>query len=222
MITLRDIQKTFIPPAGPFTALHEVNLDIAAGSFVAIVGESGSGKSTLLNVLAGVERPTGGTIHIADVALHSLTERELTRWRGSAAGIVFQFFQLMPTLTAAENVMLAMDFVGRWAPRERRERAEGLLRRLGVVAQANKLPLTLSGGQQQRVAIARALANGPSLLLADEPTGNLDSRTSDGIFELFAALAQEGETVVMATHAAAAGKFATRTIALADGRVVLS
>ncbi|MES2523414.1 MAG: ABC transporter ATP-binding protein [Gemmatimonadota bacterium] len=222
MIILRDIQKTFVLPAGPFVALHDVNLDIAAGSFVAIVGESGSGKSTLLSILAGVERPTQGTIHIADVPLHSLPERALTQWRGKAAGIVFQFFQLMPTLTAAENVMLAMDFVGRWAPRERRDRAQALLLRLGVAAQADKLPLTLSGGQQQRVAIARALANGPALLLADEPTGNLDSRTSDGIFELFGGLAHDGETVVMATHAAAAGRFATRTVALADGRVVQS
>ncbi len=220
MITLRDIQKSYDGPAGRFTALADVNLDIDAGSFVAIVGESGSGKSTLLSLLSGVERPTGGEIHVGGVALHTMRERDLTEWRGGAVGIVFQAFQLLPTLTAAENVMLPMDFGARWPAAERADRAMALLERLGVADQSDKLPVTLSGGQQQRVAIARALANAPSVLLADEPTGNLDSRTSAAILELFAGLVADGQTVVMVTHATSAMRFASHTVQLADGRIV--
>ncbi len=156
---------------------------------------------------------------VGDTPVHALPEREITRWRGRAVGIVFQFFQLLPTLTAAENVMLPMDFCGTWAPRDRRTRALALLDRLGVVEQADKLPSTMSGGQQQRVAVARALANEPAVLLADEPTGNLDSRTSDSLLELLVTLVREGQTVVMVTHDLAARRHATRTISLVDGRV---
>lgn len=220
MITLRDIQKSYDGPAGRFTALTDVNLQIDTGSFVAIVGESGSGKSTLLSLLSGVERPSGGEIHIGGVALHAMRERDLTAWRGRAVGIVFQAFQLLPTLTAAENVMLPMDFSARWPAAERADRAMSLLERLGVADQAHKLPVTLSGGQQQRVAIARALANAPSVLLADEPTGNLDTRTSAAILELFAGLVADGQTVVMVTHATSAMRVASHTVQLTDGRIV--
>lgn len=219
MIMLRDIQKEYRTPAGRFAALSDVNLDITAGSFVAIVGESGSGKSTLLSLLSGVDRPTAGSLHMDGRALHSMSERELTAWRGRTVGIVFQSFQLLPTLTAAENVMLPMDFGSRWPAPERRDRALRLLERLGVADQGDKLPVTLSGGQQQRVAIARALANEPAVLLADEPTGNLDSRTASGILDLFAGLVSDGQTVVMVTHATSALRYASHTVQLADGRI---
>jgi putative ABC transport system ATP-binding protein len=220
LIVLRDVSKSFPSAAGPFTALADVNISIDEGEFVAVVGQSGSGKSTLLALLAGIDRPTSGEVFIGTTAVHSLTERAMSPWRGRTVGIVFQFFQLLPTLSAAENVMLPMDFCRTWPARERRDRALALLDRLGVADQANKLPSTLSGGQQQRVAVARAMANAPAVLLADEPTGNLDSRTADSMLELLAGLVRDGQTVVMVTHERSAERFATRTITLADGRVV--
>ena len=219
-IALRGVTREYATPAGPFTALADVTLSIGRGEFVAVVGESGSGKSTLLALLAGIDRPTRGEVEVAGTAVHALAERALSPWRGRAVGIVFQFFQLLPTLTAAENVMLPMDFCGTYTPRERRGRAEALLERLGVADQREKLPSTLSGGQQQRVAVARALANAPAVLLADEPTGNLDSRTSDAMLAIFAALARDGQTIVMVTHAHSAIRHASRVVTLADGRVV--
>ena len=185
-IVARNLSKTFPTPAGSFQALSDVSLAIDPGELTLIVGQSGSGKSTLLGLLAGIDRPTGGEIVVGGTAVHTLSERDLSAWRGRAVGVVFQFFQLLPTLTAVENVMLPMDFCDRWPARERRERARALLDRLGVADQADKLPAKLSGGQQQRVAVARALANAPQVLLADEPTGNLDSRTSRQLLELFA------------------------------------
>jgi len=220
LISLRNVGRTYATPAGPFAALSDVTLDIVRGEFVGVVGQSGSGKSTLLALLAGIDRPTAGTIEVGGVAVHTLGERALSAWRGRALGIVFQFFQLLPTLTACENVMLPMDFCGTWPSRERRARAMALLERLGVADQANKLPSRLSGGQQQRVAVARALANEPPLLLADEPTGNLDSRTSGALLELLGSLVGGGLTVVMVTHEQAALRHATRTLTLADGRQV--
>jgi putative ABC transport system ATP-binding protein len=222
VIILRDVSKTFPGAAGPFQALSDVSLEIERGEFAVIVGQSGSGKSTLLALLAGIDRPTTGEVIVGDTAVHTLSEREMSAWRGGAVGIVFQFFQLLPTLTAAENVMLPMDFAGTVAPRERRARAIALMDRLGVADQADKLPSTLSGGQQQRVAVARALANDPAVLLADEPTGNLDSRTADSMLELLAQLASDGQTVVMVTHERSARRFASRIVTLADGRVVPS
>jgi putative ABC transport system ATP-binding protein len=219
-IVLRDVAKTYPSAAGGFTALAGLTLSVDQGAFVAVVGPSGSGKSTLLGLLAGIDRPTRGEVLIGGTAVHALSERALSRWRGRSVGIVFQFFQLLPTLTAAENVMLPMDFCGTWPARERRGRALALLERLGVADQADKLPVTLSGGQQQRVAVARALANEPRLLLADEPTGNLDSRTSEGLLELFAGLVEDGRTLVMVTHERAATQLASRTVLLEDGRVV--
>ncbi|MEP6730806.1 MAG: ABC transporter ATP-binding protein [bacterium] len=220
LIVLRDVTKVFPAAAGAFTALADVTLTIDQGEFVAVVGQSGSGKSTLLALLAGIDRPTRGEVFVGDTAVHTLSEREMSPWRGRTVGIVFQFFQLLPTLTVAENVMLPMDFCHTWPARERRSRALALLDKLGVADQADKHPSTLSGGQQQRVAVARALANAPSVLLADEPTGNLDSRTADTMLELLGDLVRHGQTVVMVTHERSAERFATRTITLADGRVV--
>ncbi|HVR40228.1 MAG TPA: ABC transporter ATP-binding protein [Thermoanaerobaculia bacterium] len=217
MISLRNLTKTYTTPAGAFHALRGVDLDIDAGAFVAIVGKSGSGKSTLLNLLGGIDRPTSGSVTIGGTAIHELTPHALATWRGSSAGVVFQFFQLLPTLTVAENVMLPMDFRGAIPSRERRPRALALLDRVGVREQADKLPAALSGGQQQRVAIARALANDPPLILADEPTGNLDTTTSNEIFTLFDELARDGKTVVVVTHERDVA--ATRVITLADGCV---
>jgi putative ABC transport system ATP-binding protein len=220
VIVLRDVTRSFPGAAGPFTALDDVSLTIDRGEFAVVVGESGSGKSTLLGLLSGIDRPTSGEVMVGGTPVHALSERAISAWRGKAVGIVFQFFQLLPTLTAAENVMLPMDFCDTWPVAERRDRAGKLLQRLGVADQADKFPPRLSGGQQQRVAIARALANAPALLLADEPTGNLDSRTSASILELFRSLVQEGQTVVMVTHEQSARLLASRTITLADGRIV--
>jgi putative ABC transport system ATP-binding protein len=222
LIALRGITRTFSVPGGSFNALDDVSIGIDKGEFAVVMGQSGSGKSTLLGLLSGIDRPTKGEVVIGDVAVHSLTERQMSSWRGKSVGIVFQFFQLLPTLTAAENVMLPMDFCSAWPVAERRDRAMALLERLGITDQADKFPAKLSGGQQQRVAIARALANEPKVLLADEPTGNLDSKTAAAILELFAGLASEGQTVVMVTHEAGAVRLASRAITLSDGHVVSS
>src|SRR5688572_14709729 len=179
MISLNQVSKTYETPAGKFNALRSIDLHIEPGVFVGVVGKSGSGKSTLLNMVAGIDRPTSGSVAVAGTAIHGLSENKLAVWRGRNVGFVFQFFQLLPTLTAAENVMLPMDFSGSIPFRERRKRAVALLDRVGVGSHADKLPATLSGGEQQRVAIARALANEPPLVLADEPTGNLDSITAN-------------------------------------------
>src|SRR5439155_4312673 len=168
--------------AGNFTALNCVSLQVDAGEFVAVVGRSGSGKSTLINMLTGIDRPTSGDVFVGATAVHTLNEDQLARWRGRNVGVVFQFFQLLPTLTTVENIMLPMDFCNVYPPRERRRRALGLLAQVDMVEHADKLPSGLSGGQQQRVAIARALANDPPIVVADEPTGNLDSQTSESVF----------------------------------------
>ncbi|MCE9602794.1 MAG: ABC transporter ATP-binding protein [Gemmatimonadetes bacterium] len=220
LIRLRGVTKTYPGATAPFTALDDLSLDIRAGEFVAVTGESGSGKSTLLSLVAGIDRATRGEVRVGATAVHSLPEARMAEWRGAAVGIVFQFFQLIPTLSAAENVMLPMDFCDRWPARERRDRALALLERVGVADQADKLPSRLSGGQQQRVAIARALANDPPLLLADEPTGNLDSRTSESVLSLFGEIVSSGRTLLLVTHAPAALRHASRTVALADGRLV--
>jgi putative ABC transport system ATP-binding protein len=220
LIALKAVTKTYPSPAGPFTALADVSLTIDSGEFVVVVGQSGSGKSTLLGLLAGIDRPTRGEVLVGGTAVHQLSERALTAWRGRSVGIVFQFFQLLPTLTAVENVLLPMDFCDTWPAPERHARALSLLDRLGVGDQAGKLPATLSGGQQQRVAIARALANAPAVILADEPTGNLDSRTAAALLELLAGLVAEGQTLVMVTHERDAIRLASRSVTLADGRVV--
>lgn len=219
MISLRQVSKSYETPAGKFTALQNVDLEIDSGQFVGIVGKSGSGKSTLLNMVAGIDRPTSGSVDVAGTAVHTLSENKLASWRGRNVGFVFQFFQLLPTLTAAENVMLPMDFSKSIPLRDRRKRALELLQRVEVGAHADKLPATLSGGEQQRVAIARALANEPSLVLADEPTGNLDSVTATAILDLFRDMANRGTTVVIATHEADIARVIDRRIEISDGRI---
>ncbi|MBA3310045.1 MAG: ABC transporter ATP-binding protein, partial [Nocardioidaceae bacterium] len=199
-IRLSEVDKAYPVSAGAFVALEGLSLDIVSGEFVAIVGRSGSGKTTMLNLLAGIDRPTSGTVWVAGADLGSLSESGLAAWRGRNVGLVFQFFQLLPTLTVVENVMLPMDFAKTVPVGERRDRAQNLLERVGVGDQADKLPSTLSGGQQQRAAIARALANDPPLLLADEPTGNLDSATAAAVLALFAELHADGRTIVLVTH----------------------
>jgi putative ABC transport system ATP-binding protein len=220
LVSLRAVGKSYDLPSGSFRALEGAELQIGAGEFVAIVGRSGSGKSTLLNLVAGIDRASDGEIRIGGVDVGSLSEAGLARWRGRTVGLVFQFFQLLPTLTAAENVMIPMDFANSYPGGERRGRALALLERMGVADQADKLPASLSGGQQQRVAIARALANDPPLLLADEPTGNLDSQTAAAVLALFRELAAGGTTIVMATHERDAREAVDRTIVLADGRII--
>jgi putative ABC transport system ATP-binding protein len=218
VISLRGVGKLYATPAGPFAALRDVDLDVGAGEFVAIVGKSGSGKSTLLNLLGGIDRPSSGSVIVGGTPIQDLTPDRLATWRGRGVGIVFQFFQLLPTLTAVENVMLPMDFCGALPGQERRPRAVSLLGRVGLADQVDKLPAALSGGQQQRVAIARALANDPPLILADEPTGNLDSATSAAIFHLFGELVREGKTVAVVTHEPDAAAFG-RTVTLLDGHI---
>lgn len=220
VVSLRSIGKTYETPAGPFAALAGINLDLTAGAFLAVVGKSGSGKTTLANLLTGIDSATSGEIRFGDVLLNGKSEEELTAWRGRNVGVVFQFFQLLPTLTVMENVMLPMDFCSVGRAEERRPRALALLEKLGIAEQADKLPADLSGGQQQRAAIARALANDPPLLVADEPTGNLDSRTTNDVIDLFLGLTNEGRTVVMVTHERDLASYFTDTIELADGRMV--
>ena len=220
MITLNQVSKTYETPAGKFAALKHIDLEIKSGEFVGVVGKSGSGKSTLLNMLAGIDRPSSGFVSVAGTAIHGLSENKLAVWRGRNVGFVFQFFQLLPTLTAAENVMLPMDFAGSIPFRERRKRAVALLDRVAVGTHADKLPATLSGGEQQRVAIARALANEPPLVLADEPTGNLDSITAKAILDLFRNMANQGTTVVIATHEADIARVIDRRIEISDGAIL--
>jgi putative ABC transport system ATP-binding protein len=219
MISLHHVNKTYETPAGKFAALKDIDLEIESGRFVGIVGKSGSGKSTLLNLVAGIDRPSAGSVAVAGTEIQSLSENKLAAWRGRNVGFVFQFFQLLPTLTAAENVMLPMDFSKSVALRERRKRAVALLERVGVGTHADKLPATLSGGEQQRVAIARALANEPPLVLADEPTGNLDSVTAAEILNLFRNMANQGTTVVIATHEADIARVIDRRIEISDGEI---
>ncbi len=219
-IQVSDVVKTYPLSAGEVVAVDHLSLDIAQGEFVAIVGRSGSGKTTLLNLLAGIDRPTSGTVRAAGAELGSLSESGLATWRGRNVGLVFQFFQLLPTLTVVENVLLPMDFAKTIPVAERRHRAQHLLERVGIGDQADKLPATLSGGQQQRAAVARALANDPPILLADEPTGNLDSTTALAVLKLFADLHADGRTIVVVTHERDIRSIAGRQVTLVDGRVV--
>lgn len=219
LINLHSVVKTYESAAQPFTALRSVNLQVSSGEFVAVVGKSGSGKTTLLNLLAGIDRPTSGTITVAGTELHSLTESYLAEWRGRTVGLVFQFFQLLPTLTILENVMLPMEFVEVIPKAERRAKAVELLERVGITDQSHKLPVTLSGGQQQRAALARALANDPPILMADEPTGNLDEATRKSILELFAQLNAGGRTIIVVTHERDISQYTNRQVTLVDGCV---
>lgn len=218
LITLRKVGKSYATPAGLYPALRDIDLEIGAGEFVALVGKSGSGKSTLLNLIGGIDRPSQGEVIVAGAAVHQVPENSLARWRGKTVGVVFQFFQLLPTLTIAENVMLPMDFCNVRSPRQRRGHALELLELVEIRDQADKLPSALSGGQQQRAAIARALANDPPIIIADEPTGNLDSVTARAVLDLFQKLIDIGSTVVIATHERDISGI-DRTIELIDGAI---
>ena len=216
-----NVTKSFDRPDGtPFTALRQLSLTIESNQFLAVVGKSGSGKSTLLNLITGIDQATIGEINMGGQELGHLSENELARWRGRNVGIVFQFFQLMPTLTVLENIQFAMDLVGVVPIPEREAKARQLLDRVGLSDQADKLPQALSGGQQQRVAIARALANDPPLLVADEPTGNLDSQTTESILTLFESIKAQGVTIVVVTHDEDIARRADRIIRLRDGQVI--
>jgi putative ABC transport system ATP-binding protein len=219
-VSLQQVVKTYESTAGTFTALRGIDLRIKPGEFVSIIGKSGSGKSTLINMITGIDRPTAGQVFVGETAVHTLSEEQIAVWRGLTIGIVFQFFQLLPTLTAIENVMLPMDYGGCLPPAERPERAMHLLGRMGMADYAHKLPSALSGGQQQSIAIARAMANDPPILAADEPTGNLDSKTAESVFRLFEDLAHRGKTVLMVTHDDELARRAQRTVVIADGEIV--
>jgi putative ABC transport system ATP-binding protein len=219
LISLRSVVKSYATPAGEFQALKGIDLEITAGEFVAVIGKSGSGKSTLSNMITGIDRPSAGEVLVAGTPVHKLSEGRIAEWRGRNVGVVFQFFQLLPTLTVLENILLPMDFCNMFSSRERKERAYFLLEQVEMVDHADKLPTALSGGQQQRVAIARALSNDPSLIVADEPTGNLDSRTADAVFHLFENLVRDGKTILMVTHDDDMAKRVTRTVTIADGQI---
>jgi putative ABC transport system ATP-binding protein len=220
LVDLRQVTKVYSGAAGEFVALKGVDLTMQRGEFVAIVGKSGSGKSTLINVLTGIDRPTSGEVWVDGAAVHTLNEEQLALWRGRSMGVIFQFFQLLPTLTAVENVLLPMDYAATLPRAQRPARAMQLLERVGMADVAHALPTTLSGGQQQSVAIARALANDPPIIAADEPTGNLDSKTAEMIVLLFEELVEGGKTVLMVTHDDDLAARAQRIIVLADGEIV--
>jgi ABC-type lipoprotein export system ATPase subunit len=220
MIDVRNVDKYYQSAAGDYHALKGIDLCIYAGEFVSIIGKSGSGKSTLLNMLTGIDRPTTGEVYVNGTPIHEMTENQLAAWRGDNLGIIFQFFQLLPALNLKQNVILPMDLAGKYKPRERRERAEHLLEMVGLSEHMQKLPSMVSGGQQQRAAMARALANDPPILIADEPTGNLDSKTAATMFELFNQLVAEGKTVIIVTHDSSLAKHAHRTALIADGEIV--
>ena len=219
-IVLEDARKVYDLGEAAFVALDGVSLSVASGEFVCVVGPSGCGKSTLLNLVTGIDRPSAGRVEVAGTDVGGLSEDETARWRGSTLGVVFQFFQLLPVLTLEENVMLPMDFRHVHARGERVDVARDLLERVGLAEAASKLPSQVSGGEQQRAAIARALANDPQLLVADEPTGNLDSANADAMMDLFAELAGRGRTILMVTHDREQSERADRVVRLRDGRVV--
>lgn len=217
---INQLSKSYIGANGTaFEALKSINLTIATGEFIAIVGKSGSGKSTLLNMLTGIDRPSAGEIFFGEKAVHKFSENQLALWRGAEVGIVFQFFQLLPNLSILENLLLAMDFVGKIPKESRVERAVDLLKQMEIEEQANKFPSNLSGGQQQRAAIARALANDPSVIVADEPTGNLDSKNAQNIMELFRKLVASGKTLIVVTHDREVAQQAQRIVNISDGKI---
>jgi ABC-type lipoprotein export system ATPase subunit len=220
MIDLHDVHKYYKTPVGDFQALKSIDLQIYPGDFVSIIGKSGSGKSTLLNMITGIDRPTTGEVYVNGQAVHELNENRMARWRGKNLGIVFQFFQLLPTISVIENIMLPMDFCRTYPMREREKRAMDLLAMVELADHAYKLPTALSGGQQQRIAIARALANDPPVVIADEPTGNLDSKTAESVFAMFNQLVAQGKTIIIVTHDSALAKQTHRTALIADGEIV--
>jgi ABC-type lipoprotein export system ATPase subunit len=220
MIELRDVHKYYKTAIGDYHALKSIDLQIEAGEFVSIIGKSGSGKSTLLNMITGIDHPTTGEVFVNGTGVHELGENRMARWRGKNLGVVFQFFQLLPTISVVENIMLPMDFCRTYPMREREKRALALLEMVELADHAYKLPTALSGGQQQRVAIARALANDPPIVIADEPTGNLDSKTAEAVFTLFNDLVAQGKTIIIVTHDSGLAKRTHRTALITDGEIV--
>src|SRR5512134_2108564 len=220
IIDLRDVHKYYKTAIGDFHALNSIDLQINAGEFVGVIGKSGSGKSTLLNMITSIDGPTSGEVYVNGTAVHELNENRMARWRGKNLGIVFQFFQLLPTISVVENIMLPMDFCRTYPMREREKRALELLEMVELAEHAYKLPTAISGGQQQRVAIARALANDPPIVIADEPTGNLDSKSADSVFELFRNLVAQGKTIIVVTHDSGLAKRTDRAALILDGEIV--
>ncbi|MEN6300963.1 MAG: ABC transporter ATP-binding protein [Anaerolineaceae bacterium] len=219
LIELKEVKKIYHTPAGHFTALNGVTLSIGEGEFVSIVGKSGSGKTTLINLVTGIDDPTSGEVYVGDTPVHTLKESDKASWRGSNIGIVFQFFQLLPTLTVLENVMLPMGLINRFPVSEHTDRAMALLELVNLTEYAHQLPSMLSGGLQQKAAIARALANDPPIIATDEPTGNLDSKSAESVMVLFENLVQQGKTILMVTHDPDLAKRAARIIEIVDGKI---
>jgi ABC-type lipoprotein export system ATPase subunit len=218
-IQINQLVKTYNTPAGPLNVLRGIDLTIHKGDFIALIGPSGSGKSTFLNMVTGVDTPTGGEVIVGDVSVTQAKQRHLTKWRARNIGIVFQFFQLLPTLTVVENVIAPMDFANVWKPSERKARALDLLDRFGIKDQAYKTPDMLSGGQQQRVAIARALANNPALIIGDEPTGNLDRMSAGNVFQILQDLAKQGTTILVVTYDRELVSNVPQILELVDGSI---
>jgi putative ABC transport system ATP-binding protein len=219
IIQVKDVVKNFKVGDGEVTILKGISFDVKPGEFVSVVGPSGNGKSTLLNMITGIDRPSAGQVVVTGREVHKMSENQLASWRGENVGIIFQFFQMLPALSLLQNVILPMDFANKYSPKERRERAMDLLETVGLADQAEKLPSMVSGGQQQRAAIARALANDPPLLVADEPTGNLDTRTAGDVFELFSKLVDQGKTMIMVTHDKELAKRVPRVVEITNGKI---
>ncbi len=219
VVEVIDVVKSFPVGDGEVTVLKGLTFNVSNGEFVSIVGPSGNGKSTLLNMITGIDRPTDGRVIVTGREVQKMSENKLAAWRGQHVGIVFQFFQMLPALSLLQNIILPMDFAKKYSRREKRERAMHLLETVGLADQANKLPSMVSGGQQQRAAIARALANDPDLIVADEPTGNLDTRTSEDIFNLFIELVEEGKTMIMVTHNKELSRRVPRVVEIIDGKI---
>jgi len=219
LVQVKQVVKSFPVGGGMITVLKGISFEVKNGEFVTIVGPSGNGKSTLLNMITGIDRPTDGEVIVNGLEIHKMSENQLAAWRGQQVGIIFQFFQMLPALSLLQNIILPMDFAKKYSPRDRRERALHLLDTVDLADQANKLPSMVSGGQQQRAAIARALANDPELIVADEPTGNLDTRNANDIFDLFVKLIEEGKTMVMVTHDKDLARRVPRVVEIIDGKI---
>ncbi len=220
LIKMHNIVKIFKSGGGEFVALDNISIDFYTSEFVSVVGKSGSGKTTLANMITGIDHPTSGSVVINGIPIHGMNESQMSIWRGRNLGIVFQFFQLLPTLSLLENVMLPMDFCNTYPTEEREPRARELLSLVGLTDFMDKLPAAVSGGQQQSAAIARALANDPPILIADEPTGNLDSHTAEAVFSLFQTQAKQGKTIIMVTHDPELAKRTDRVVNISDGRFI--
>ena len=219
IVEIKEVVKSFPSGGGFVTILKGISFDVKNGEFVSIVGPSGNGKSTLLNMITGIDRPSDGEVIVTGREIHRMSENRLAAWRGQHVGIVFQFFQMLPSLSLVQNIILPMDLARKFPARQRSERAMHLLETVGLSDQAHKLPGMVSGGQQQRAAIARALANDPDLVVADEPTGNLDTRNANDVFDLFSELVEQGKTLVMVTHDKELARRVPRVVEIIDGKI---